>query len=66
MKFEIVRASDNFRKDSDKPCEGAWLENDAWWIEIPDLASLIALSKSVGRDVIVNDSSIRIYDDYIE
>jgi len=68
MKFEIIRASSTWPRAETAPCEGANQEGDIgdWYIEISSLEDLLALSKKVGSDLIVNDRQIWIYDDYME
>lgn len=71
MKFEIVRASDFFHA-KEPPCEGAVCEktdedcDKEWSIEIATLEDLIALSNRVGHRLVVDQSQIWIYDNYME
>lgn len=68
MRFRIHRASDDFGKSP--PVEGA--ERGAtefgtteWFIEVPDLPSLMALRDSASASLIVDRGSIWVYDDYM-
>lgn len=80
MKFEIKRASHtiiddmpdylgpdvkNAYKEVIVPYVGS--EGYAgWFIEIRTLEELIALQEEVGKDLIFNNHSVWIYDDYME
>jgi hypothetical protein len=66
MRFKIIRASD-YLGPKEAPCDGAVKADDGnWYIEIPDLAALMALQAAVNDDLIVTRNSIWIYDDYME
>lgn len=69
MKFAVTRTSD-WRKESAPVPEAVrggldeYGEN-VWYVEIPDLESLVAFAKTHRRIILRNDE-IEIYDDYRE
>lgn len=65
MEFKISRAS--YYYDEEKPCDEAYKNNEdsSWVVCIENIVQLIDFTKKYGR-CIVTESSIKIYDDYIE
>jgi hypothetical protein len=70
MIYEIYRTSDWFRKN--KPCEKAELQSidergySRYTIEINTLEDLQELIKEVDYCIIIDESTIEIYDDFRE
>lgn len=70
MEFEIYRTSDHFKEN--KPCDKAYVAGKDKWdrpiykIKIDTLDDLIALIEEVDENLILNNLSIEIYDDWRE
>jgi hypothetical protein len=73
MIYLVARASSIFGEE--KPCEGAFLKNGEWKVEISDLPSLMKFISVNGKIVMYGPGEggsllerprITIYDDYLE
>ena len=70
MTYEISRTSDFFNTNNNKPCTNAYQKTPTsnkwqWFIDINNIEQLQELINEVGR-IIINKTSIEIYDDYRE
>ena len=63
MLYNITRASD--WSNEEQPCSKAYRLKNVWFIEISTLEELQALVSECGK-LIVRETMITIYDDYVE
>lgn len=70
MKYKIFRTSDIWHNH--QPCEKAYqigvnsFDEPLWVVDINSLDDILGIIKETGESIILDDSTIEIYDDYRE